>query len=529
MVGKDSTYDIGGLEKREHRWVGETSVPAGSYEVILEAFIGTLRTRIGATHIDITSSYLQEVVVPLRWVVPERFRVSSRQSVPHESSQRADLTWQFSDLDRWAGIEIERREAGGVFTRVTLALIELETKSFRDSTVTPGTTYEYRIAAVDSIGALGDWSQVISIDVGIISDPPPGRLDNVVVLQPRDDLDLATLSGEVYDTWLAIQRQDGVYLVRPDGTGLRRAGDGRVIGWSPTGELLAIQDGTSGYAVSASTDRIHPLYDSGRFSSWSPYGMQILHHDWKITSTDFGSVWLVDVESGETTRLAEGTPDLWSPDGRWIVHHTDPLRGQSVDAPSHTFFYDMETGESTLRFKGSVHSFSPDGQWLLYLGGGDGWFRYQLLDMETGQATFLGLSQQFTATWSPDSQSIVASFPHWVRIVVFGVDGSSTPLAEGSPEFAWSPRGDRIAFVLREDQFGDNELPPFVHTILPDGTDERRVSGIIETLVGWSPDGSLLAVTAVDSATGKSTVYLVDPESGSRARVAAGDRAYWSP
>ena len=103
-------------------------------------------------------------------------------------------------------------------------------------------------------------------------------------------------------TWIAIQRvvdpnvpTAGLFLIHPDGTGLRR-----------------LTDDASGAG----------------YARWSPDGKQILY------SNAASQLWVVDVASGKTQRLSDPADPgqfndaSWSPDGMQIVYrHFTPGSG----------------------------------------------------------------------------------------------------------------------------------------------------------------------------------------------------------
>jgi Tol biopolymer transport system component len=71
---------------------------------------------------------------------------------------------------------------------------------------------------------------------------------------------------------------------------------------------------------------------------------------------------------------------------------------------------------------------------------------------------------------------------------------------------AWSPKGDRIAFVTDRD--GDYEI----YSIRPDGKDLRRLtrSPGVEGHLRWSPDGEWIAFAS--ARTGFADEFLLHPD-----------------
>jgi Tol biopolymer transport system component len=261
------------------------------------------------------------------------------------------------------------------------------------------------------------------------------------------------------EEWLAYQwldaTGDGIYLARPDGSGLHQ-----------------ILTGMAG-------SEIHP--------DWSPDGQRIAFV--RFTPEDQSELWVVNADGGGEELLAScerpcnsyGYPD-WNADGSRIYFSQDANAGPSgVPSTFQIARLDMETREVEVvltrqdTMTAEQPRISPDETQLVYTR-----FR-SLTDAFAGSAIFVadleGGPEQRLTEWD-----------------AFGA----------SPD--WSPDGTRIVFNTFDlGAFQDITTQVNLFTIRPDGSDIQRLTDYGEndtraTQPRYAPDGSGIVYTQVQGA-----------------------------
>lgn len=262
-------------------------------------------------------------------------------------------------------------------------------------------------------------------------------------------------------------------------------------GVSPDGRyLLVLQPAEPGgipYVANLESGQVWPVlrdnpYPVGVFSGWHPDSRHILF--WG----DSRALWLVNVETGESTTLAliNGTLQgaVISPDGEEIVYigrsSTSRRTMWKVSAAGSDAQPLFDLGGPSY-----VFGWSPDGSYILYVGGPG--------TELTGTPTPGG------PLWlmNPESQNRRPLSGRFIFGWGFNV--------------VWSPNGQWIAFTgLDESQsFGclRKDPPPDPETCRFEGTavyienvvtgETRRLAAGIDPI--WSPDGSMLAFLSIQS------------------------------
>jgi Tol biopolymer transport system component len=264
--------------------------------------------------------------------------------------------------------------------------------------------------------------------------------------------------------------EGGVYLIRPDGTGLRHLAPGQ-------GGLCT--------------------------SSWSPDGSRIA----VVTNACYAPrVSVVDVDGGGTVEVAafDGIASgqgwivwgiEWSPDGRQLVVPAQLQQRYVEGAPYRTYLVNADgSGKPVELFEGFPLGWSPDGKSLAFSAPSAEGATLSIFDMTTGTATVIdrGWSIGYL-DWSPDGQRIAYSVQPTdtgpEQLVVMDRGGANrTVVAERGSHPAWSPDGKYVAFTT-----GGVGLGWSVALAPADGSQEYVDVAPGQVFI-WSPKGDAILV-----------------------------------
>jgi Tol biopolymer transport system component len=206
----------------------------------------------------------------------------------------------------------------------------------------------------------------------------------------------------------------GIYVINPDGTGLRRVfrGPASDVDWSPDGRLIAFQS-RGIHVIDSSGGRPRAVLRGAGFSlpAWSPNGRELaVVRDEADLST---AIYVVSSDGKKLRRLLR--PPLPRSDPRW-----------TIAAASET--------EPT---------WSPDGRRIAFQAGDAHIVVVSLADGRRHER-----ATGYEPAWSPDGSRIAFSLDDAVWTVA--ADGSDEPrrVAGEGGDPSWAPRSDRLVFEV---------------------------------------------------------------------------------
>ncbi len=129
--------------------------------------------------------------------------------------------------------------------------------------------------------------------------------------------------------WIVFTKNgDGLWLIRPDGTGLKRLTNRDDIdpSWSPDGSMISFASSRAGArqlfvmnADGSNIQQVTNLNNMGGRNTWSPDGTKLAFY-----RGEFGdrNIYVINVDGTGLVKLTDGGDNLgpsWSPDGNWIA------------------------------------------------------------------------------------------------------------------------------------------------------------------------------------------------------------------
>jgi len=132
-----------------------------------------------------------------------------------------------------------------------------------------------------------------------------------------------TASSPPSEGWIAFVNKNNVWLIHPDGSGLKQVTDNPPttnndadindirIKWSPDGQKLAFSQGGHLYVLDIATFTSTLLVEDteGGFD-WSPTSKQIVYDTKVIGNRDNNGMWLINIETGNKRQIVKPSADL---------------------------------------------------------------------------------------------------------------------------------------------------------------------------------------------------------------------------
>ena len=349
-----------------------------------------------------------------------------------------------------------------------------------------------------------------------------------------------------------------LYLVHPDGSGLRRLTDGELFAgsprWSPDGarivfyqlavpETHAAREGgwdaivpSQIVTIDVATGARHEL-TSGPGLKISPQFVDNQRVGYLIKAgPDAGLAFT----SGDRGIRGDVRNPRWSVGGRQVVY--DRGSAESVRVGYRPMQHiDGGGGRFDLAHFGRLAAFSPDGRRIAFSEPAGSEWAIAVMDADGSNAKRVYYQKGAVAMapkWSPDGRQIVfgvggafSSRGTPGRIVEIDADGSNvrvltTGVGAGFPSF--SPDGGRVVFRVWGK--GADERGLRILT-LANGEVSRLTGSDYDTFPGWSPKGDLIAFTSWRN--DDFDIYTIHPD-GTRLKrltTAPGNDAHssWSP
>ena len=270
----------------------------------------------------------------------------------------------------------------------------------------------------------------------------------------------------------------------------------------------------------------------GTFVSWSPDGAHILYGNF---GEAYGEWWIMNRDGSGAKlvvpRCAQCASPQWLPDGQSLVAE---IGGAAYDAMPSLFI--IGTDGAVLRSlpgtpgQPNELSVSPDGRQIAFTArAGSGADTINLMASDgTGLHSAWSGSRMYGLAWSPDSTRIAFPVkailnpgdpsppPVGVQLLVLDVESGESRVVDGGAQLngiVWSPDGQTLAYAASRDPVYRIERV-LVYTIPTSGGTPTKISSgpWHDMSPKWSADGK--TITFNSDRSSKDGLYAVDAASG---------------
>jgi Tol biopolymer transport system component len=354
-----------------------------------------------------------------------------------------------------------------------------------------------------------------------------------------------------------------IFIMRADGTELRRLTDPRFVAgspcWSPDGKRLAFYETTleeadkivrvsrPGATTQIATVEVatgkHQVVTTGKGEKWSPRWLS----EERIAYTGGGPDWGLAFTDGKGSTAGEFRVPAWSADGKQMLFHRDV----GSTWPPHQELPSLDPEFALVR-TGIFPSYAPSGDRLVCNTERGAALRNGLLVMKADGSSRSVIFRDpeknaLAPVWSPNGDRIAfalgearAFIPFQpahaaAHLAVIDPDGKNLRvLTEGSRNDgfpSWSPDGRRLVYRTTE-KLGAEKMIKGLRII---DVETRKVEALTDGVFNdnfpaWSPDGKRIAFTS--DRDGPSNIYTIEPDGkGLRRLTKTGRDAHlcWSP
>lgn len=233
---------------------------------------------------------------------------------------------------------------------------------------------------------------------------------------------------------------DGIYLIRPDGTEnqLWHAGMADSPAWSPCGQWIAFSQNAQIWKKKIDGDSLIQITFEGRnfFPTWSKCGRYIAFVQYVCNDIQCG-LWIIDLKEESYTPLVKyGTDPNFHPTTTEILYKRSWILEGGQHIGDSLFFYNLMSGNSRYITRLKHHNFdnryfkiSPNGNKIVFTSqsGVTGAFRIWSINLDGSQLTQLTSTQSYSCDWSPCGNNIVYTDARSAngRLWIMNADGSN--------------------------------------------------------------------------------------------------------